>query len=130
MRLRTRSKPGPHAGIEGPVVVSFTDFHVLGLRNFLGVIWAGARLRRNWRTRPGAVGLAVWAEPLKGRLGSLSAWLSEDDLRRFLRSPEHVAVVRSYGPHMTGSSELWCTGRFVAAEAWREADRRQATARF
>jgi hypothetical protein len=104
-----------------PLVISLTDFRCDHVRGYASVARDGLALRRSWHRVEGAVALGLWSRPLELRLGSLSAWRSEEDLRRFLRSRAHVGVVRRHRPHMSGRSELWPVERFVPAEAWREA---------
>lgn len=90
---RTSWKRGLAAN--GAAVVSLTDFRIDGFHNLLRVVRLGLRVQRSWSEREGSLGLALWVHPLRGRLGSLSAWESEDDLRRWLSSPEHEAAVHS-----------------------------------
>src|SRR3954452_15956043 len=98
MRLRIRLpwKRGPAAGATGAMVVSATRFEYSRLRDMPVVAVLAQWLRWAWDARPGAVGLYVAAEPHRRVTYSLSVWKSEEDLRRFLRSPEHVKVVRAY----------------------------------
>ena len=111
----------------GPVLVSVTDFHVARVRD-LPAVWAeGLRLRRAWPAMPGAVGMWLWAKPLRRRSGSISVWRSEDDLRRFVRWPRHVAIMRRYRECGELASSTWLAETFDAAQIWSEARRRLAT---
>src|SRR3954447_4289463 len=92
--LLTTCAAGPEAGAEGPVVVSVTDFAVARWRDVPGVTVTGLRLRLGWYAMPGAVGLWLWSLPARRRSGSISVWTGEDELHRFVRLPEHVAVMR------------------------------------
>jgi hypothetical protein len=74
----------------------------------------------------GAVGLWLWAEPLRRRSGSISIWTSEDDLQRFVRWPVHLAIVRKYRPRGTLTASSWEAERFVKQHVMREARRRLA----
>lgn len=113
----------------GRVVVSATKFNYRRLRDMPAVGLHGWRLRRGWGSRPGALGLIVGGQPLKRITYSLSVWTSEDDLRRFLGSPEHVRLVRGYRPRLHHStSVVWHTDRLSPGAAWREALRRLAAA--
>jgi len=40
---------------------------------------------------PGAVGMTLYLQPLRGRGGSLSAWESEEALPGFVGLPYHVS---------------------------------------
>ena len=86
---------GPEVRADGPVVVSLTDF-TFRRRHLPAVARLGLRLRQGWYAMPGAVGLWLWAEPLRGRSGSVSVWTNEDDLRRFVRLPAHTAIMRDW----------------------------------
>jgi hypothetical protein len=109
---------GPAHPDDQPVLVSFTDFHVPGLRDTMGAWVQGFRLRRAWPTMPGALGLWLWAKPLRRRSGSVSVWRSEDDLRRFVAWPRHVAIMRSYRNAGELTSTMWWAERFDPAEIW------------
>lgn len=129
--LRTTPwQPGPAAGLEIPVLVSLTDFHIDGYRDLLRVVRTALRIQRDWAGREGSVGLALWVHPLRKRLGSLSAWESEDDYRRWVGSSEHMTAVQCHRDHMQRlSSPIWWVDRFDVAEAWHEVGRRWALAR-
>jgi hypothetical protein len=109
---------GPFTAEDGPVLVSVTDFHIARGRD-LPVVWTeGLRLRRAWPTMTGAIGLWLWAKPLRKRSGSVSVWRSEDDLRRFVRWPRHVAIMRRYREAGELTSWTWLAEHFDAAEIW------------
>src|SRR3954453_9414390 len=120
--LRYDWKQGPAAGASGTVVVSATKFTYRRFRDMPAVIVHGWRLRRGWGARPGAVGLITAGEPLRRVTYSLSVWTSEDDLRRFLGSPEHVELVRGYRRRLEASiSVLWEEAEPPSpGQAWRE----------
>ena len=114
---------GP-AGADGRVLVSVTDFQLARARDVVRAWVQGLRLRRAWPSMPGAIGLWLWAKPLSKRSGSVSVWRSEDDLRRFVRWPRHVEIMRRY--HSVGelTAATWWTERFDASEIWVAAERR------
>jgi heme-degrading monooxygenase HmoA len=118
---------GPLTAADGPVLVSVTDFHVARARD-LPAVWAeGLRLRRAWPSMPGAVGMWLWAKPLRRRSGSVSVWRSEDDLRRFVRWPRHVEIMRRYRDSGELVSCMWPAEHFDRAQIWSAARRRLAT---
>ena len=121
-------KPGPAARTDASVVVSVTDFRVRRWRDLPGAWLAGVRLRRAWPRLDGAVGLWLWADPRSGRSGSISVWEREEDLRRFVRWPVHVAIVRRYRDRGELSAATFAAERFDRAAAFREARRRLAGA--
>jgi hypothetical protein len=103
-----RWKPGPESReAGGPWVVSVTEFRFRRLRHLPGIFRAGMGFRRRWGEMPGAVGLALYFEPGARRLGSISVWRDEADLRRFVALPVHVAIMRRYRPRGTVRSATW-----------------------
>ena len=117
---------GPCTAADEPVLVSVTDFHVARVRD-LPAVWAeGLRLRRAWPAMPGAVGMWLWAKPLRRRSGSVSVWRSEEDLRRFVRWPRHVAIMHRYREFGELASCTWPAERFDRAQIWGDARRRLA----
>jgi hypothetical protein len=117
-------KPGPARSSDAAVFVSVTDFAVARWRDVPIVWFAGLRLRRAWPRMTGAVGLWLWADPLKRRSGSVSVWRSEADLQRFVTWPVHVAIMRRFRDRGTLEAASWHADRFVRADVWREARRR------
>jgi dimethylaniline monooxygenase (N-oxide forming) len=116
---------GPVGG-EGPVLISVTDFHLKHARDLLRVYLEGARLGRGWPSRRGAVGMWLWTKPLRRRSGSVSIWRSEDDLRRFVRWPRHVKIMRHYRGAGELTSTSWWEERFDARQIWSTAATRLA----
>jgi hypothetical protein len=120
MRIRLPWKRGP-AAPDGTVFVSATRFEYSRLRDMPVVAVFAQWLRWAWDARPGAVGLFVAAEPHRRVTYSLSVWKSEEDLRRFLRSPEHVKVVRAYKRRLDETRSVsWQTDHFDPDRLWRE----------
>jgi hypothetical protein len=118
-------RQGPVADVTGPVVISATKFTYKHLHDLPAVFVAALRLLRGWRTRPGAIGVLVGGEPWKRITYSMSVWTSEEDLRLFVRAPDHQPLLRRYRPRLEASiSTVWETDHFVPDEAWREALRR------
>jgi len=122
--LLTPRTPGPESRADGPIVVSVTDFAVARWRDVPRVTLTGLRLRLGWYAMPGAVGLWLWSMPARRRSGSISVWTSEDDLRRFVGLPEHVAVMRRNRERGELRSTTWRAERYAprdllaAARTW------------
>jgi hypothetical protein len=114
---------GP-SGADGSVLVSVTDFEVADLRDRIGAWVLGLRLRRAWPSMPGAIGLWLWVKPLRRRSGSVSVWRSEEDLRRFVGWPRHVAIMRRYRDAGELTSATWWAEPFDAQQIWTAAERR------
>jgi hypothetical protein len=121
-------KPGPEAaGVDGPVLVSATKFVYSHFADLPVVGFHAMRLRQGWGARRGSVGLLVGSEPLRRTTYSISVWRTEDDLKAFLRAPDHVPLVRRFKPRLDAStSAVWRTDSFAVDEAWAEAFRRLA----
>jgi heme-degrading monooxygenase HmoA len=120
--------PGPVPRTDGPVIVSFTEFTARRLRDLPGIIRDGVGLSRGWWAMPGAIGVLLYVDVAKKRGGSLSVWASEDDLRRFVRLPRHVAIMRKYRTRVSVRSALWQTDHFRTEEAWAQRHERLAAA--
>ncbi|MER6509446.1 hypothetical protein ABT158_21670 [Nonomuraea sp. NPDC001636] len=105
--LTSRWIPGPESDRPGPLVAALTDFRLRRLLDLPGIARHGRSLSRHWPGLPGAVGMWLWADLTGRRVGSLSVWRSEEDLRGFVRLPEHVAIMRAYRDRGTLRSRTW-----------------------
>jgi hypothetical protein len=125
-------KPGPAAAaLDGPVVVSATRFVYSRLVYIPIVSLHAMRLRHGWGRRPGAVGLLVGGKPLQRTTYSISVWRSEEDLKAFLRAPDHAPLIRRFRDRLDEStSVVWRTDSFDVGDAWDEATRRLAEKRL
>ena len=103
---------GPEATSDADVVVSVTHFAAHRRRDVPLIAGTGLRLRLGWFAMPGAVGLCLWSDPLAARSGSISVWTSEEDLRRFIRLPAHVAVMRRFRDRGVVRATSWSAGAF------------------
>lgn len=126
---RNAWKPGP-AAASGSVLVSATRFRYRRWRDMPAVWRHGWRLRHAWSSREGAVGLFTAVELTRPVTWSLSAWTGEEDLRRFMRDPGHVALMRAFRPRLAESTSVtWRAAAFDPEPAWREAVARLGAAR-
>src|SRR5262245_25140034 len=87
-------KPGAEPSAPGPVHVSMNDYWIHRRRDIPRVAWEGMRFRRSWPTTEGAIGLWFATANLGHRQISISIWRSAEDLRRFVRSPRHLRIMR------------------------------------
>jgi hypothetical protein len=123
--VRNPWRPGPEEGGAGRFTISATEFTYRHWRDMPLVWFHGLRLRRGWGKLPGAVGLATGSQTFRPVSYTLSVWRSHEDLRRFLRSPAHVALVRDFKRRQAGSaSVVWEADRFALDDAWSEGLRR------
>jgi hypothetical protein len=105
--MMTKFHPGPVPRTDGPVVVSFTEFTARRFRDLPGIAWAGLGLRRGWWAMPGAIGVVLYVDVRARRGGSLSVWATEEDLRRFVALPRHVAIMRRYRQRVAVRATTW-----------------------
>ncbi|MEV8439362.1 hypothetical protein AB0425_18455 [Actinosynnema sp. NPDC051121] len=121
--LRSKWITGPDADFAGPVLVSVTEFTLAGLRWTPGAYRAGLALSREWPRLGGAVGLWLWAEPLRKRLGSVSVWRDRTGLRGFVGLPAHVAIMRKYRELGVTRATTWSTDDVDPHVLWQAAGR-------
>jgi hypothetical protein len=125
--IRSPWKTGPVSPESGPVVVSATRFLYRRWRYMPRVWLNGWRLRRRWGARQGGVGLFTAVEGRRPVTYSMSVWATEDELRRFLRAPEHVKLMREFKSRLTAStSVVWEMEEFTPEAAWRQGMQRLA----
>jgi hypothetical protein len=77
---------------------------------------------------PGAIGVSLYVDPRRRRGGALSVWASEEDLRRFVALPRHVAIIRRYRGRVSVRAARWTTAQFSAAAVWEEREARLSAA--
>jgi hypothetical protein len=110
--------PRSHAG---PVHVSMNDYLVHRLRDVPRVAREGMRFRRAWPETEGALG--QWVAAFRGgrRQVSVSVWRTPDDLRRFVRSPVHLRIMREYRDAGALYTNAWTAERLDRALIWGQA---------
>lgn len=85
------------------MVLSLTDYTMHSrhsrhsLHSLPGIRRGGTRLGLGWYGLPGAVGLYLWADPLRRRTGSPAVWTDSAAMHRWIGLPLHVATMRHYG---------------------------------
>jgi hypothetical protein len=107
-----------------PVHVSMNDYLIHGVRDVPRVTRAGLRFRRAWPQTDGALGLWVASTPTGMRQISVSIWRSADDLRRFVRSPAHLKVMRDFRNAGSLFTNAWAAERVDGALIWGQAEER------
>jgi len=105
----------------GPVHVSMNDYLVRRWRDTPKVALAGLRLRRRWPQTQGALGLWVASFRWGRRQVSVSIWRCADDLRGFVRSPEHTRIMREFADVGVLYTNAWTAERFDADQIWLQA---------
>ena len=113
-------RPGPAAATERTVLVSYTQY-TFRWRDLPAIAWAGMRLRKSLSLLPGAVGVSLYIQPLRHRVGSLTAWESDADLKRFVVLPYHLQIMRKYRTRGSLKTATWPTDRFSLADAYTQA---------
>ncbi len=81
----------------------------------------GMILRHHWPETEGALGLWVGSLRDLRRQVSVSVWRDPEDLKRFVRSPRHLRIMREF--RTTGSlyTSAWEAERLDRALIWRQA---------
>jgi hypothetical protein len=123
LRLRTGWRRGPAADSAGPYLVSYTEFTPDTLRDVPAIYRAAQRLRREIAELEGAVGATVYWQLLRGRGGSVSAWVDESALRRFVALPFHTETMRAYRTRGTLRAIDWTADSLELGAAFREGQR-------
>jgi hypothetical protein len=118
LRLRTPWKRGPAAESSGPFAVSYTEFTWKTSLDIPRIYLAAERLRRECAGLDGAVGVALYWQPLRGRGGSVSAWTDEPALRRFVALPYHVEIMRRYRDRGSLRAIDWRADSFLLRDAF------------
>lgn len=110
----------------GPVHVSMNDYLIHRFRDVPRVALEGLRLRRRWPETEGALGL--WFAVFRGgrRQVSISVWRAPEDLQRFVRSPEHLRIMRDFKDAGALYTNAWTSERLDPESIWREAADRLA----
>lgn len=108
----------------GPVHVSMNDFWVHRIVDVPRVALAGMRFWREWPRIEGAVGLWFAASSRGRRQISVSVWRSQDDLRRFVRSPDHLKVMRDFRGAGALHTNPWTSDALDASLIWEQAEDR------
>jgi hypothetical protein len=119
-------KSGTTDAVQGPVHVSMNDYLIHRWRDIPRVAWEGMRLRRRWPETEGALGLWMAAMGSGRRQVSVSVWRSPEDLRRFVRTPEHLRIMREYRSAGDLHTNAWTAERFDRDLIWRQAKDRLA----
>jgi heme-degrading monooxygenase HmoA len=88
-----------------------------------GIVLTGIRLRRVLTGMSGAIGVTLYFQVRRRRVGSISVWENKADLRRFVMHPEHVPVMHKYRSRGTVRGATWETDHFDLPDAWSEAKR-------
>ncbi|MFJ6657786.1 hypothetical protein ACIQNG_15645 [Streptomyces sp. NPDC091377] len=89
-------RDGVPGRLNGPLLVSVTDFTSDTYRALPGIARRGLRLRRRWPELDQAVGMWLWAVPSARRCGAVSVWTGRRGLAEFVRLPEHVVIMDEY----------------------------------
>jgi heme-degrading monooxygenase HmoA len=123
--LYSKWQPGPSTGWQKLVLVSATRFTFRRYWYLPLILWHGLRLRRAWGQIPGAIGVALAADLGRRTTYSISVWETEQDLQRWLRSPDHAALMRGYRQRVeSATATRWLIERFERHGKWPDALRR------
>lgn len=117
-------KRGSGADHHGPVHVSMNDFLIHRAREVPRVGVSGLRFRHAWPRTPGALGLWVASTPDGRRQISVSVWRDAQDLKRFVRTPGHLRVMREFRGAGDLYTNAWTAPRLDRRLIWQQAQAR------
>jgi hypothetical protein len=120
-KLNAIWKSGSTNEDDGPVHVSMNDYLIHRYGDVLRVGREGLRLRAMWPKTEGALGL--WVAAFRGgrRQVSVSVWRAAEDLKRFVRSPAHVRIMRDFKDAGVLYTNAWSAERCDPDLIWRQA---------
>jgi heme-degrading monooxygenase HmoA len=97
------------------------DYLITRARDVPRVAMNGLRFRRAWPRTPGALGLWVASTGDGRRQVSVSVWRTPEDLKRFVRTPNHLRVMRDFRHAGHLYTNAWTAPRLDRALIWRQA---------
>jgi hypothetical protein len=97
------------------------DFLIHTFADVPRVAREGLRFRHHWPDTPGALGLWVAAVRAGRRQISVSVWRDPDGLRQFVRSPDHLRIMREFRGTGALYTTSWTSERLDRAVIWLEA---------
>jgi hypothetical protein len=108
----------------GSVHVSMNDFLISRAPDRPRVALAGLRFWRAWSDTEGALGLWYAGSPGGRRQISVSVWRESEDLRRFVRTPAHLKVMRDFRGAGVLHTNAWTAERLDYSLIWQQAEDR------
>jgi heme-degrading monooxygenase HmoA len=121
IKLNAIWKHGAARAEAGPVHVSMNDYLIHRYGDVVRVGLEGLRLRARWQETEGALGL--WVAAFRGgrRQVSISVWRSAEDLKRFVRSPEHLRIMKEFKDAGILYTSAWKAERCDPDRVWTQA---------
>ena len=120
-KLNAIWKTGSLAPRSGPVHVSMNGYLIHRFRDVPRVARAGFRLRRRWHRTEGALGLWFASFRAGRRQVSISVWRTPEDLRQFVRSPEHLRIMQEFRDAGALYTNAWTAECFDPSLIWQQA---------
>jgi heme-degrading monooxygenase HmoA len=97
------------------------DYLIRRARDIPRVAINGLRFRRAWPETEGALGLWMASSSDGRRQVSVSVWRTPEDLRRFVRTPAHLRVMRDFRHVGQLYTNAWTAPELDRGEIWRQA---------
>ena len=117
----------PSTPPEKRVRVMASRLEVRSLRHVPGFLAASLRLWRQARGAPGAIGVALRAEPLRRTFWTVSAWEDDGAIRAYAAAEPHRSAMRRKRAVMRGSDFVfWDAAAADLPVSWEEVERRIA----
>jgi hypothetical protein len=85
------------------------------------IFWHGMAMRRRWGEIDGAIGMFTGGSLAERTTYTVSAWSTEADLTRWLRSPGHARLMRDFRAWLADAAAVsWVAEAFEPRAAWTE----------
>ena len=85
------------------VVVLGSQLRLRSYRHTFGFVRAAMRVRKQVQDAPGALGVSLIAQPLRRTYWTLSAWIDQESMDRFVAARPHLDVMRKYHDRIDGA---------------------------
>jgi len=99
-----RATPADGRAARADAVVFGSRLELRAYRHLPRFLIAAMKLRREVHHSPGAFGVSLIAQPLHKTFWTLSAWADRESLESFVRTTEHVKVMRAFHDRLAGTA--------------------------
>jgi len=123
-RLHNAWQRGRSADQSGPVLISFTEYRPHVVLDLFDINREGNILADMLVDIDGAVGVMTYLQPRWLRGGSLSVWRTEEAMRKFIRLPYHVEIMKAYRSRGVLRATRWWADGFAIGKALAEGQSR------
>ena len=115
--------PRPRPSLVANPTVMASKFQLRDRRDVPAFFVAALRIRHQMLNSPGALGVSLIANPLKGAFFTLSAWESREHLEAAVVRYPHVETMKRFAPRTAQSLFAFWTPGTDSRPTWQEAHR-------